>query len=1084
MSALRFMGVLMLILALAMPAPARAQIIWGSPVVISGDADVFTNGLTVCAFDWKNTTATVNGVTFTGTASLGSAGTNVVLGGFTADYTGYGSTSSSFGALSAAYQTVLGGGVYVNGATATVTLINLIAGRQYAVQLWVNDSRGPENGRTETVTGGGNAPTLNYSSASGTTAGGVGQYALGVFTATDTSQPITLSGSASTQLNALLLSDVTATGYQPVNPPALTARAGWVHFNSAQTALVYSNDTLGNRLPDFSYAGYAGGGVAIPTNAPVATNLNAIAGDNTAQIQAAINYVSGLTPNTNGFRGAVLFSPGTYQIAGTLTVGASGVVLRGSGNNTNTGTVLLVTGNARNVITVGGAGSWSQTNGTYIITDGYVPLGATSFHLGNGSSIVWGTNVTVSADTDVFTNGMMLYAYDWNGASVTVNGINFTGTSSVNADTNVSVAGIGGPYQGFTSTQSPFGTLSSAYRTLLTGGDYGGAVTATVTLNNLTVGRVYAVQAWVSDPRGGGVAGRTETVAGSNIVTLAYNVPAATGGVGQYTIGVFTATATSEPFQLAGGNSTQLNALLVSDVTATGYRPVNPPPQTPALTLAVGNTIIVQRPQTQPWINAIGMNLLTNPWTPGTGLEFERQITAINGNQISIDVPLCNPIEQTWAVGQVFQVTDASRIQQVGIENLCGAGQIADYPSNILTGTFVVYQNLKNGWFRNVLMSGWGNGVSLNGGVKWCTAQDCQYVNPATGTASAAPAAYTIGSACAQCLMQRCTADGPYYHLMVTQAGTPGPDVFLNFTCSGTHYNGGPHQRWAAGALHDNIVMAPDSQGGYTPYLAINNAGNEGSGHGWAAGFSVLYNCQVPQFQLEEPTTTTNHYNWTIGGLGSAYGYSDNGIYDTLGSMVSPHSLYLEQLRERLGGAAVENIGYPLFTVTSAPSAQSLAPGTNAAFAVTIGDPSLMDTSVALSVSGLPANLNASFNTNAVTGAGRATLTLSASGAVTPGNYTLNVTGANAGLTHTSPVSLFVLGTPSLNPVVTGHAGTFVFSFGGPNGQSYQVLCSTNLSLPWTNWTVLTNGAFGVGNSYFTNPAPTNSRMFYRVRSP
>ena len=51
-----------------------------------------------------------------------------------------------------------------------------------------------------------------------------------VFTATDTSQPITLTGSASTQLNALLLSDVTATGYQPVNHAPLTARAGWVPF--------------------------------------------------------------------------------------------------------------------------------------------------------------------------------------------------------------------------------------------------------------------------------------------------------------------------------------------------------------------------------------------------------------------------------------------------------------------------------------------------------------------------------------------------------------------------------------------------------------------------------------------------------------------------------------------------------------------------------------------------------------------------------------------------------------------------------------------------------------------------------------
>ena len=82
-----------------------------------------------------------------------------------------------------------------------------------------------------------------------------------------------------------------------------------------------------------------------------------------------------------------------------------------------------------------------------------------------------------------------------------------------------------------TSTQSPFGALSAAYRTVLSGGEYGGAVTATITLNNLTIGRNYAVQAWVSDARGGSsIDGRAESVAGSNTVTLAYNVPPATGG--------------------------------------------------------------------------------------------------------------------------------------------------------------------------------------------------------------------------------------------------------------------------------------------------------------------------------------------------------------------------------------------------------------------------------------------------------------------------------------------------------------------------------------------------------------------------
>jgi hypothetical protein len=103
----------------------------------------------------------------------------------------------------------------------------------------------------------------------------------------------------------------------------------------------------------------------------------------------------------------------------------------------------------------------------------------------------------------------------------------------------------------------------------------------------------------------------------------------------------------------------------------------------------------------------------------------------------------------------VFRVTDSSRIQQSGIENLCGVGQISDYPSNILTGCFIVFNNIKNGWVHDVYLAGWGNGISLNSGSKWCTVQDCQYAEPATGTSSAAPAAYSLGDSVQMCLRRR-----------------------------------------------------------------------------------------------------------------------------------------------------------------------------------------------------------------------------------------------------------------------------------------------------------------------------------------
>src|SRR5690349_11680285 len=104
--------------------------------------------------------------------------------------------------------------------------------------------------------------------------------------------------------------------------------------------LVYQPDARGNSIPDYSYAGYRLGGVAIP-DAPVRVTLKPLGDgkDDSAAIQSALDEVSKLPLGNDGLRGAVLLSKGTYQLDRPLSITESGIVLRGEGGQPG-GTVL------------------------------------------------------------------------------------------------------------------------------------------------------------------------------------------------------------------------------------------------------------------------------------------------------------------------------------------------------------------------------------------------------------------------------------------------------------------------------------------------------------------------------------------------------------------------------------------------------------------------------------------------------------------------------------------------------------------------------------------------------------------------
>ena len=173
----------------------------------------------------------------------------------------------------------------------------------------------------------------------------------------------------------------------------LFAQSVWA-YPGLDGKLLYKPLPLGDKIQDFTNVGYKAGLEAIP-DVPVKVTVSPVAGDDQVSIQNAINAVAAMPLDANGFRGAVLLNPGTYEIPGTLTINTSGVVLRGSGQGQ---TILLAMGTEKDTtVQLDGNASRTIVGSRLQITDDYVPVGAISFSVGDASSFAVGTRSLSSA---------------------------------------------------------------------------------------------------------------------------------------------------------------------------------------------------------------------------------------------------------------------------------------------------------------------------------------------------------------------------------------------------------------------------------------------------------------------------------------------------------------------------------------------------------------------------------------------------------------------------------------------------------------------------------------------------------------
>lgn len=332
--------------------------------------------------------------------------------------------------------------------------------------------------------------------------------------------------------------------------------------------------------------------------------------------------------------------------------------------------------------------------------------------------------------------------------------------------------------------------------------------------------------------------------------------------------------------------------------------------------LAAGDVVLIRWMRSAQWIHFMGMDTLVRNGKPQSWLgndspvTFERTIRSIQGNRLTLDVPLTDAIEVALlapATAAAIKIPPPKRLSQCGLESL----RISSLPPS---GTLVAKNNLgvlldncEDCWVKQVDMHDTLGNVRVMQQARRITLEEVDAVHTATVAKGAGyPSDFTLRGS--QTLINRCSSAGDGSFFVATLNADAAMNVVLNCTFKGAGAIQ-PHMRWSTGLLLDGCNL-PEGR------IDLINRGTAGSGHGWAIGWAVAWNCTAKWFDVQQPPGSIN---WCIGCVGAMdWGKLKNGEeppkagpwLSSHGTPVEPSSLYLAQLRERLGQQALTNVGY------------------------------------------------------------------------------------------------------------------------------------------------------------------------------
>ncbi len=289
--------------------------------------------------------------------------------------------------------------------------------------------------------------------------------------------------------------------------------------------------------------------------------------------------------------------------------------------------------------------------------------------------------------------------------------------------------------------------------------------------------------------------------------------------------------------------------------------------------------------------------------------------------------------------------------------------------------------------------------------------------------------------------------------------------------------------------LYQQGTFAPDSTYRWMGSAAMDQSGDIALGYSASSGSQypgIRYTGRSPS----DPLGTMHSEGTLVAGGGSQLLYSRWGDYTALridpaddctfwytneyytASSFGSWATAIGSFKfNNCGGASAQ----PDFSISATPSSQSVAPGGQAQYTVSVTALNGFTGTVSLGATVAPSNssINVAFNPVTISPSQTSTMTVSTSTGTPAGTYTITITGTGSSGTHSTIVTLVVNGgqapdftisaTPLSQTISRGSSATYTVTIGAVNGFSGAVNLSVS-GLPQK-----TSGGFN------PNPVPINN---------